>query len=189
MADAMRAFVLVEHGGAAISGNGSVGYPRILTPLRATLATADGWLAVQPHRDEHWQALVQEAGLGDLAGDPRLTNRSLWRDPGFGYTTLGRVLATGTTAHWLEFCAEHGIPAAPAAGLDEIIEALPDAEHPGAGRYKLIPPPTRFAATPASVRRPAPQAGQHTREVLAEAGLTETEITSLAEAGVLPLAC
>lgn len=37
----------------------------------------------------------------------------------------------------------------------------------------------------ASVRRPAPLAGQHTREVLAEAGLTEEQITGLAEAGVL----
>jgi crotonobetainyl-CoA:carnitine CoA-transferase CaiB-like acyl-CoA transferase len=128
MADAMRAFVLVEHGGAAISGNGSAGYPRVLTPLRATLATADGWIAVQPHRDQHWQALVQTAGLDDLADDPRLTNRGLWRDP-------------------------------------------------------------EFSASPASVRRPAPQAGEHTAELLAEAGLTEAEITSLAEAGVLPLAC
>jgi crotonobetainyl-CoA:carnitine CoA-transferase CaiB-like acyl-CoA transferase len=38
---------------------------------------------------------------------------------------------------------------------------------------------------PAGYRRPAPLAGQHTREVLAEAGLTEQEITRLAETGVL----
>jgi len=187
MIDAMRAFVLVEHGASAISRppRGPAGYPRILTPLRATAATADGWIALQPHRDEHWHALVRAAGLDDLADDPRLTNRSLWREPGFGYATLSRVLATRTTAEWLEFCTAHGIPAAPAAGLDDVIGALPEAEHPEAGRYKLIPPPARFSATPASVRRPAPQVGQHTREVLAEAGLTEQQIDALAEAGVL----
>ncbi len=185
MIDAVRSFVLVEHGGAAISASGPSGYPRILTPLRAAAATADGWIALQPHRDEHWNALVLAAGLDDLADDPRLTSRSLWREPGFGYTTLSRVLATRTTAEWLSFCAEHGIPAAPAAGLDDIIAALPDAEHPQAGRYKLVPPPVRFSATPASVRRPAPQVGQHTREVLAEAGLSEQQIARLAEAGVL----
>jgi crotonobetainyl-CoA:carnitine CoA-transferase CaiB-like acyl-CoA transferase len=75
--------------------------------------------------------------------------------------------------------------AAAATGLDELIDALPDDEHPDAGWYKVIPPPTRFSATPATVRRPAPLAGQHTREVLAEAGLTEEEIIRLAEAGVL----
>lgn len=96
-----------------------------------------------------------------------------------------RVLATKTTAQWLAFCADAGIPAAAAPGLDELIDALPEDEHPDAGWYKVIPPPTRFSSTPASVRRPAPLAGQHTGEVLAEAGLTEEQITRLAEAGVL----
>lgn len=184
MLDAMRAFTLVEHGGAAISGNGPAGYPRIMTPLRAPLATADGWIMLQPHREEHWTALVRAGGLGELAGDPRLTNRSLWRSPGFGYETLARVLATRTTAQWLEFCAKHAIPAAPGAGIDEIIADLPEAEHP-AGPYKLIPPPVRFSATPASVRRPAALPGEHTREVLAEAGFTAQEISALIESGTV----
>jgi crotonobetainyl-CoA:carnitine CoA-transferase CaiB-like acyl-CoA transferase len=187
MIDAMRAFALVEHGGSAIPvpPRGPAGYPRILTPLRATAATADGWIALQPHRDEQWTALVRAAGLDDLAGDPRLSTRSLWRDPGFGYTTLSRVLITKTTAEWLTFCAEHGIPAAQVARLDEVIAALPESEHPEAGTYKVIPPPTRFSATPASVRRPAPLPGQHTTEVLAQAGLSRAEIDQLAEAGIL----
>lgn len=187
MIDSMRAFTLVEHGGSAIPSppRGPAGYPRILTPLRASVATADGWIALQPHRDEQWAALVQAGGLDDLVGDPRLTRRSLWREPGFGYATLSRVMATRTTAEWLVFCAERGIPAAPAARLDDVIAGLPEAEHPLAGAYKVIPPPARFSATPASVRRPAPLPGQHTREVLAEAGLTEAEIDQLDAAGVL----
>ncbi len=187
MIDAMRAFTLVEHGGSAISRPplGPAGYPRILTPLRSTAATKDGWIALQPHRDEQWNALVRAAGLGGLAGDPRLSSRSLWREPGFGYATLRRVLPTRTTAEWLAFCSEHGIPAAPAASLEDVIESLPVAEHPQAGSYKLIPSPARFSATPTSVRRPAPLAGQHTYEVLAEAGLTEEQIAALEQAGVL----
>jgi crotonobetainyl-CoA:carnitine CoA-transferase CaiB-like acyl-CoA transferase len=186
MTDAMLAFVLVEHGGAAISRppRGPAGYRRVLTPLRGALRTADGWIAVQPHRDAHWGALLRAAGLDDLVGDPRLSRRGIWLEPGFGYATLGRVLAAKTTTEWLAFCSAHGIPAAAAADLDELIEALPDGEHPQAGRYKLIPPPTRFSASPASVRRHAPLAGQHTREVLAEAGLAETEIARLEAAGV-----
>ncbi len=187
MIDAMRAFTLVEHGGSAIPRppRGPAGYPRILTPLRAAAATADGWIALQPHRDEQWTALVLAAGLEELAGDPRLTTRSLWRNPGFGYATLSRALATKTTAEWLAFCAEQGIPAARARGLDEVIAALPEAEHPEAGTYKVIPPPARFSATPASVRRPAPLPGQHTSEILAEAGLSAAEIDRLTDAGVL----
>ena len=187
MADAMLAFVLVEHGSGAIPRPplGPPGYQRILTPLRGALRTADGWIAVLPHRSAHWAALLRAAGYDELVGDPRLSNRALAQEPGFGYATLSQVLATKTTAQWLALCAEAGIPAGAAKGLDELIDALPEDEHPDAGRYKVIPPPTRFSATPAAVRRPAPLAGQHTREVLAEAGLTEEEITRLAEAGVL----
>jgi crotonobetainyl-CoA:carnitine CoA-transferase CaiB-like acyl-CoA transferase len=187
MIDAMRAFTLVEHGGSAIPcpPRGPAGYPRILTPLRSTAATADGWIALQPHRDEQWTALVRAGGLDDLVGDPRLTKRSLWREPGFGYATLTKVLATRTTAEWLAFSAEQGIPAAPAASLDDVIAGLPEAEHPQAGAYKVIPPPARFSATPASVRTPAPLPGQHTRDVLAEAGLTDAEIDRLDADGVL----
>ncbi len=185
MTDAMLAFLLVEHGGAAICRppRGPAGYQRVLTPLRGALRTADGWIAVQPHRDAHWVALLRAAGLDELIGDPRLSRRGIWLDPGFGYATLGRVLAAKTTAEWLAFCSANGIPAA--ADLDELIEALPDDEHPAAGAYKLIPPPARFSASPASVRRRAPLAGQHTREVLAEAGLAESEIARLAAAGLL----
>jgi crotonobetainyl-CoA:carnitine CoA-transferase CaiB-like acyl-CoA transferase len=184
MTDALRAFLLTEHGGAAICGRGPAGYPRILTRFRAPVRTADGWIAVQPHRDEHWVALVRAAGLDDLMGDVRLTNRGLWHEPGFGYQTLGRVMASRTTAEWLAFCSEHGIPAAPAAKLDDIIDALPQAEHP-AGPYKHIPAPARFSVSPATLRRPAPLPGQHNREVLGEAGLTDAEITGLEQAGVL----
>jgi len=187
MTDAMQAFLLVEHGSAAISRppRGPAGYQRVLTPLRGALRTADGWIAVQPHGDAQWAALLRAAGLDDLVGDPRLSRRGIWLDPGFGYATLGRVLAGRTTAEWLAFCSGNGIPAAEAAGLDDLIEALPDDEHPDAGRYKLIPPPARFSASPASVRRRAPLVGQHTREVLAEAGLAEAEIARLEAAGVL----
>jgi crotonobetainyl-CoA:carnitine CoA-transferase CaiB-like acyl-CoA transferase len=187
MIDAMRAFTLVEHGGSAICRprRGPCGYPRILTPLRGASATMDGWIALQPHRQRQWNALVRAAGLEELVDDPRLSARSLWRDPGFGYATLSQVLATKTTAEWLAFCADHGIPAAAAASLDDVIESLPEARHPQAGMYKLIPPPVRFSETPASLRRPAPLQGQHTAEVLAEAGLTAAEIAALAAAGIL----
>jgi crotonobetainyl-CoA:carnitine CoA-transferase CaiB-like acyl-CoA transferase len=187
MTAALAAFLLVEHGGAAMCQppRGPAGYNRILTPLRGPLRTTDGWIAVQPHRDEHWRALLAEAGLPDLIGDERLSSRAIWLNPGFGYATLGRALARHGTQHWLAFCSHNGIPAAAAADLDDIIAGLPEAEHPGAGRYKLVPSPARFSATPASVRRHAPLPGEHTREVLAEAGLTDAEIGRLERAGLL----
>ncbi len=186
MTDALQAFLLAEHGGSAIAARGPAGYPRILTANRAPARTIDGWIAIQPHRDDQWKALAKAAGLDDLIEDPRLTNRGLWHEPAFGYETLARVLATKTTAEWLAFCSEHGIPAAEVAGLDDLIDALPEAEHATTGTtYKVIPPPVRFSASPASIRRSAPLAGQHNHEVLAEVGLTDAEIEALEAANVL----
>ena len=187
MVDAVRAFMLVEHGSAAIGrpAQGEAGYRRILTPLRRPLPTADGWVTVFPHQDAHWELLLRAAGLDDLVGDPRLTLEGRQADPAFGYTTLAEVLATRATAEWLDFCSRHRIPASEVADLEAMVEALPETEHPVAGRYKSIPPPVRFSATPASVRRHAPLVGEHGREVLAEAGLSAEEISRLEDAGVL----
>ena len=71
------------------------------------------------------------------------------------------------------------------ATLDELVGALPVADHPVAGRYRVIPPPVRFGRTPASVRRPAPLPGEHNAEVLTELGLTAAEIAQLQDEGVL----
>ena len=57
-------------------------------------------------------------------------------------------------------------------------------EHPRAGSMTTLGAPIKLSASPATVRRPAPLLGQHTRAVLAEAGLDENEIGSLIEIGV-----
>jgi crotonobetainyl-CoA:carnitine CoA-transferase CaiB-like acyl-CoA transferase len=187
MVDALTAFMLVEHGAGAVSRpqQHEPGYQRILTPYRRPQRTADGWLAVFPYLDTHWEALLRASGNESLVGHPSLTHRGRQTDPAFAYRTLEAVMATRTTAEWVAFCDEHRIPAAEAAGIDDLIDALPDAEHPAAGTYKQIPPPVRFSATPASVRRHAPTIGQDNREVLIEVGFDEDEIERLEAAGVL----
>ena len=54
-------------------------------------------------------------------------------------------------------------------------------EHPTEGTLLQARPPARFSASPAAVRRLAPRLGEHTREVLQEAGYNEAEIEGLAE--------
>jgi crotonobetainyl-CoA:carnitine CoA-transferase CaiB-like acyl-CoA transferase len=139
-----------------------------------------------PYSREHYDLLFAIGGRQDLIGDPRYAGgRERIANSDFLYRQVRGIVKDRTTAQWLDLCARHGIPATAIAGLDELISALPEADHPLAGRYKVIPPPARFSRTPSSVRRPAPLAGQHNREVLAELGLTEDEITGLERDGVL----
>jgi crotonobetainyl-CoA:carnitine CoA-transferase CaiB-like acyl-CoA transferase len=188
MIDVMRSFILVEHGSRAIAepALGPPGYERILTPERRPQASADGWINVLPYTRDHYLSLFRIGGREDLLDDERIRGRaarisnsdSLYRD-------VAAILATRTTADWLELCAREGIPATRAASLDDLVADLPLVAHPDVGEYRLIPPPVRYDRTPASVRRSAPTPGRQGREVLGEIGYDEHELDALEADDVL----
>lgn len=188
MIDAISSFNLVEHGCAAIPvpALGPAGYPRITVPERRPFATSDGWVAVLPYSTKDYDAIFSEGGRVDLVGDPRAaTAASRMANAGALYASVEQIVATRTTAFWVAFCKQHDIPASAVRTVDELVAELPLAEHPHGGSYHVIPPPVRFAATPASVRRPAPRLGEHNTDVLREVGVSGDEIEALSEAGVL----
>ncbi len=172
MIDVLTAFTLVEHAGAAtaVPPQGPPGYPRILNPERRPQRTSDGWINVLAYTRENYEDLFREGGRPDLAEDDRIRSaRSRIANADSLYRDVAGVLVRRTTAEWLAFCAEAKIPASPIATLEELVDALPEDEHPSAGRYKVIPQPVRFSACPGpTVHRPAALSGQHTQEVLAE---------------------
>ena len=188
MIDVMTSFMLVEHGAGGIPEPpvDRAGYRRILTPERRPQQTADGWINVLPYTDDHYHALFRAGDREDLLNDPRIATRasriensdSLYRD-------VATILAQRTTDDWLAFCNEHKIPSTKAASLQDLVDDLPLEEHPVAGTYRVIPPPVRFSATPASVRLPAPTVGQDGRTVLASLGFDESELDRLEEQNVL----
>ncbi|HEY5336523.1 MAG TPA: CoA transferase, partial [Mycobacteriales bacterium] len=73
MVDAVRAFLLVEHGAAAIPQPplGPAGYPRILSVERRPQRTVDGWVNLLPYSAAHYDFLFELGGRTDLVGDPR----------------------------------------------------------------------------------------------------------------------
>jgi len=101
------------------------------------------------------------------------------------YREYQRIADGHTTASFLAACAEHGVPAAAVETLDEIVAGLPLVEHPVAGTYRHTPPLVGGIGVEEGPWRPAPLLGEHGREVLAEVGLSESEIDALEETGVL----
>jgi crotonobetainyl-CoA:carnitine CoA-transferase CaiB-like acyl-CoA transferase len=189
MAETTAAFMLVEHGSRAVARppQGSAGYPRILTPERRPQQTTDGWVNVLPYSERHYEDLFREGGRDDLIGDDRYTDsraRILHSD--FLYAQVRAILATRSTEAWLAFCRDHAIPATEVVTLEELVDGLPEAEHPVTGTYKVVPPPVLFTEAPSDVRRHAPLIGQHTDEVLAEAGYGPDEIEALRAGGAIP---
>jgi crotonobetainyl-CoA:carnitine CoA-transferase CaiB-like acyl-CoA transferase len=110
---------------------------------------------------------------------------------------LSGVFAEKPTAVWLELLQKAGVPAGPIASIGEMLE-LPqtlaremvvETNHVLAGRVRSLGSPVKMSGTgsgavTSAAGRPAPALGQHTREVLTEAGFTSGEIDGLLRRGV-----
>jgi crotonobetainyl-CoA:carnitine CoA-transferase CaiB-like acyl-CoA transferase len=188
MSEVMRAFVLAEHGAAAIPEPplGPSGYPRILNPQRRPQRTADGLISVLPYEQHHYEALFRLGGRGDLLDDERIRSRAARIANGEAlYREVADILRQRTTGEWLALMREAGIPASPVATLDDLLDDLPTAEHPHGSAYRVIPPLTGRPACVDDVRLPAPLPGEHGPGLLAELGYDPPEIDAMIAAGVL----
>ncbi|HUB16843.1 MAG TPA: CoA transferase [Acetobacteraceae bacterium] len=191
MLETTLAFLLVEHlyWGTLAEPDRGVGYPRMLTPHRRPYPTKDGFISVIASSDAQYARLLTALGRADLIGDPRFATmaaRALNIDAVLGVLTEG--LRTRTTAEWLTILAEADIPCGNANRLADLFEDdylretgfFQPARHPTEGPVLLPAIAPAFSATPPSVRRLWPRLGEHTTEVLREAGVAEAEIQSIA---------
>ncbi|MFC4277802.1 CaiB/BaiF CoA transferase family protein [Achromobacter aloeverae] len=194
MYESMTSFLMVEHlygghlGGPPSEAPGGMGYPRVLARWRRPYATADGHVCMMPYTDVHWQRFFAHSGRADLAADTRFKDiAARTRHIEILYALTGEIVARRDTAHWLALCRELEIPAAPVNRLED----LPDDPHlrsvglfvdidDGHGQaYRYTRNPVRMADSDVAPAM-APRLGEHTREVLREAGLSEAAIAELA---------
>ena len=106
---------------------------------------------------------------------------------------MNAVLATRTRAEWLDAFDAAGVPAGPVNTMQEALShpqarargMVVDLVHPQAGATKALGSPVHFSATPTSIDRPAPMLGEHTDEVLREAGYGGDEIAVLRARGAI----
>ena len=176
MVQATRAFVLLEHGGGAISeppvhapGQPAVGYPRILTRERRPQATKDGQVFLFPYLPKHYAALFGDAHLPTSQRDPRYeTTRSAIVNAESLQHDVHEICSSRTTQEWLDFCREQGIPATPVATLQQMVDELEVAHHPAAGTYRVLPQMANFGESSGTVRRPAPLIGENGVEIIDE---------------------
>ncbi|MGQ0652982.1 MAG: CaiB/BaiF CoA transferase family protein [Betaproteobacteria bacterium] len=184
MFEAMTAFTVPEH----LSGLtyepplGEAGYQRLLNPFRKPFKTKDGHIGVVPYNDGQWARFFEFAGKPEMMRDPRYST-VLARSSRFHelYELIADTLATRTTAECAEAFAKlelpfgvvntfHGLLQDPHLAAIGFWQAV---EHPTEGKLRMPGIPVRFSDTPGSVRRLAPNLGEHTEEVLKELGIDD----------------
>jgi crotonobetainyl-CoA:carnitine CoA-transferase CaiB-like acyl-CoA transferase len=190
MMETILSFTLVEHLWHATLGEPEkgLGYPRMLTPHRRPYRTKDGYISVIAHSDAQWAKLFAAMGTPDLIDDPRFNSveaRSANIDA--VYATLTGGMVQRTTQEWLAELLPADIPCGRCNSIADLFadpylletDYFESHTHPIEGDVVVPAIAARFSATPANVHRPWPQLGQHSREILAEAGFTGAEIEAI----------
>jgi len=150
---------------------------------------ADGYVTLGALEPKFWQAWCLGVGREDLVGhafDP----------PGSpAHAAVSEIFVGRTREEWRQFASEHDCCLEPVLDLDEALESelvaaremVVEIAQPGAERpVKLLGAPVKLSRTPADpARGPGPGLGQHTDEVLAEAGFAPEEIARLHESGAI----
>jgi crotonobetainyl-CoA:carnitine CoA-transferase CaiB-like acyl-CoA transferase len=143
-------------------------------------------LAVGALEPKFWEALCRALGLADRIGRQ-------WDRGSQGRETIAafeRAFAERDRDEWVKALRDVEACVEPVLDLDEAFGAGPAAallaEQPsGARRFATLACPIRLKETPATMRRPAPGLGEHTQEVLAEAGYSRDQIAGMRESGAV----
>ena len=186
--------VLGEHlGGYTFEPNlGEAGYARMLSPDRRPYQTRDGYVCALIYNDKQWKAFFAFIGRPELLADPKFaTYEARSRNYDAVYAFVSEEMKTRTTAEWLEGLEKADIPVQRMNSVDDVladphlaaIGYFTTREHPSEGPIRSLGVPSEWSESKPEFRRHAPRLGQHTREVLEEAGLPKEKIAALLASG------
>ena len=147
--------------------------------------TKDGHMNIAASGQLMYRRLCAALGVPQLIDDPRFKtvpdrskNRKAMNEE------LDRATSTRTSAEWIAILNEAGVPCGPIYNVREVFED-PHVRHlglavevksPALGEIQIQNVPVTLSRTPAQVRTAAPEMGEHTDEVLREAGYSAEEI-------------
>lgn len=198
MYETVAAFTLLEHlqGHTFDPPAGSLGYHRVSREGRRIYRASDGYISMTPYSRDHWIEFFRATGRPALATDPRITD-PVQRNAHVSdlYDLIGAVANERTVGEWEALAARIGFPAQRVNGLPELAadpdllrtETLVSRDHPGIGSTRMLASPGYFDGRAARHPGVAPCLGEHTEEVLAQAGMSACAIQDLAARGVISL--
>jgi crotonobetainyl-CoA:carnitine CoA-transferase CaiB-like acyl-CoA transferase len=195
MFETMAGFTLGDHlGGLSFEPPlDDGGYKRLFSPSRKPLQTADGYICTLIYADDQWERLMEATGQpAGLANDGRFKGFA-GRQAHFDelYARLDVLFQERRTQDWIAILEEADIPVLPMHDLDSLIADphlndvgfIEEYDHPSEGRMRRTRVPPVFHGTPAGEHRHAPVRGEHTAEILSEAGFNADEVQTMLAVG------
>jgi crotonobetainyl-CoA:carnitine CoA-transferase CaiB-like acyl-CoA transferase len=186
--------VLGEHlGGYTFEPQqGEAGYARMLAPDRRPYQTRDGYVCVLIYNDKQWRAFFDVIGQPEKFKDPRFSNQEV-RSKHYpeAYAFVAEELKKRSTGEWIEALERADIPVQRMNSIADIVADphlaatgyFRSVEHPSEGRIRSMAVPSEWSESPPEYRRHAPRLGEHTREILGEAGYAASDIDALMASG------
>lgn len=186
-------FLMTEHlqGQTHQPPIGEPGYARLMNPYRRPYRTKDGYVAVLPYADKHWPKMLKLIGREEVLEEDwfqTTTERSKRvRDL---YRMVDEAMPARTTDEWLALFREADIPCGNVNSMESLLEdpqiveteVFQNHEHPTEGKLRFMRHPLAFDLQ-GKPETPAPRLGEHTSEVLREAGMSKDEICALVAKG------
>jgi crotonobetainyl-CoA:carnitine CoA-transferase CaiB-like acyl-CoA transferase len=167
---------------------GPPGYHRILAPDRRPYETKDGYVCALIYNDKQWKGFLELIGKPEMFRSKEYATQEA-RSQNYvkAYAFVAEELKKRTTEEWLAAFERADIPVQRMNSLDDIVADphlaaigyLKTVEHPSEGRIRVLAVPSEWSESAPEYRRHAPRLGEHTREVLREAGLSDAEIDRL----------
>jgi crotonobetainyl-CoA:carnitine CoA-transferase CaiB-like acyl-CoA transferase len=169
----------------------------VTNPLWNTYITKDGiWIQVMClQSDRYWPQFSKAMGIEHLQNDPKFkSHEERERNNVELIEIIESIISKQTYAEIEEAIEKAGeviygrIQTPLEVANDPQAEAngfFTEVEHPSGRKIKLIPAPARFSETPGSIKSAAPEIGQHTEEVLLDAGYSWKEMIELKDKAVI----
>jgi crotonobetainyl-CoA:carnitine CoA-transferase CaiB-like acyl-CoA transferase len=163
-------------------------------PYGAFEAQDGQWLVLAVVSPGNWRDLCEAIERPDLAADPRfVSNPSRVEHREALLSELAATFGKRDRVEWLEVLGARGVPVGPVRTVEDLVDdsdlidrgTIVRVEHPTAGALRTMGSPLHLARTPVTVGPPAPLLGQHTSEILGEAGFDDDAIAHLVAAGAV----
>ena len=170
------------------------GSAHLLTAPYQAFEASDGWINIGGANQANWERICEVLGHPEWRADPRFaSNSERMAHLDELVERINAVVRTRSRADWQAAFDAAGVPAGPVHSIGEALShpqtlargMVVETVHPQAGPTRGVGCPIHFSATPTPASTAAPLLGQHTRELLREAGYGDAQIDDLIDEGVV----